>query len=138
MSEKKKSNAGRPAAFKGTEELQELVDLYFQELEYQDDRGNTFTHPALISGIALRLGFCSRQSFYDYEKKEEFTYTIKKARLRVEVSYENHLFGKSSTGAIFALKNMGWTDKQEIASTVEVTGRPFISFGDTSKKEGEQ
>ncbi len=135
MSEKKKSNAGRPPVFKGTEELQELVDLYFQELEYQDDKGNTFTKPALISGIALRLGFCSRQSFYDYEKKEEFSYTIKKARLRVEVSYENHLFGKSSTGAIFALKNMGWTDKQEISSTVEVTGRPFISFSDTSKKE---
>ena len=27
-------------------------------------------------------------------------------------------------------------DKQEIQSTVEVTGRPFISFSDTSKKEG--
>ena len=28
-------------------------------------------------------------------------------------------------------------DKQEIQSTVEVTGRPFISFSDTSKREGE-
>ncbi len=46
MSEEKKSNAGRPALFKSTEELQELVDLYFQELEYQDDKGNTFTKPA--------------------------------------------------------------------------------------------
>jgi len=136
MSEKKKSNAGRPPAFVGVEELEKLIDLYFQELEYEDDRGNTLTKPATITGIALRLGFCSRQSFYDYEKKEEFTYTVKRARLRVETSYEDHLFGKSSTGAIFALKNMGWTDKQEIQSTVEVTGRPFISFSDTSKKEG--
>jgi len=134
MSEERKSNAGRPPAFVNDEELQELVDLYFQELEYQDDKGNTFTKPATITGIALRLGFCSRQSFYDYEKKSEFTYTVKKARLRVEESYENHLFGKSSTGAIFALKNMGWTDKMEVESTVEVTGRPLISFGDTSKK----
>lgn len=28
-------------------------------------------------------------------------------------------------------------DKQEIESKIEVSGRPLISFGDTSKKEGE-
>ena len=134
MSEERKSNAGRPPAFINDEELQESVDFYFKGLIYQDDRGNTLTKPATITGMALFLGFCSRQSFYDYEKKEGFTYTVKRARLRVEESYEDHLFGKSSTGAIFALKNMGWTDKMEVESTVEVTGRPLISFGDTSKK----
>ena len=36
---------------------------------------------------------------------------------------------------IVRLKNMGWSDKQEIESTVTVTGNPVIIFGDTSKKD---
>ena len=129
--------AGRPPAFKTPEELQELVDSYFESLKVYDEEGNEiFRKPALITGIALHLGFCTRQSFYDYEKKPEFTYTIKKARLRVESSYEQQLFGKNTSGAIFGLKNVGgWSDKQEIESKVEVTGQPLISFGDTTKED---
>ena len=130
------AGAGRPPAFESAEELQVLVDSYFESLKIYNDAGDHVeSKPALITGIALHLGFCTRQSFYDYEKKPEFTYTIKVARLRVESSYEGQLFGKSTAGAIFGLKNMGWSDKQEIESKVEVTGQPLISFGDTSKKE---
>ena len=126
----------RPPAFETDEELQEEINMYFKSLEYIDpETERPRTSPATITGLALALGFCSRQSMYDYEKKEKFTYTIKNARLRVENSYEQHLFGKSAGGAIFGLKNMGWSDKQEIESKVEVTGQPLISFGDTSKKE---
>ncbi len=135
MSENKKSNGGRPPAFKTVEELELLIESYFQSLEYVDVDGNDRTRTSQVTGLALHLGFCSRQSFYDYEKKAEFSYTIKRCRLRIESSYEGNLMGKGSTGAIFALKNFGWTDKMEVASTVEVTGRPFISFSDTSKKE---
>jgi hypothetical protein len=128
---------GRPPAFESPEELQKLVDDYFESLKVYNAEGDHIdTRPALVTGIALHLGFCTRQSFYDYEKKPKFTYTIKKARLRVESSYENQLFGKSTAGAIFGLKNVGgWSDKQEIESKVEVTGQPLISFSDTSKKE---
>ena len=41
-----------------------------------------------ITGLALWLGFESRQSFYDYEKKDGFTYTIKRARALIENEYE--------------------------------------------------
>jgi hypothetical protein len=127
---------GRPPAFESPEELQSQIDLYFKSLQYIDpELGIPMMRPATITGLALALGFCSRQSMYDYEKKEKFTYTIKNARLRVENSYEEHLFTKSATGAIFGLKNMGWSDKQEIESKVEMTGNPVISFGDTSKRE---
>ena len=131
------AGAGRPPAFESAEELQVLVDSYFESLKIYNDAGDHVeSKPALITGIALHLGFCTRQSFYDYEKKPEFTYTIKVARLRVESSYEGQLFGKSTAGAIFGLKNVGgWSDKQEIESKVEVTGQPLISFGDTSKRE---
>ena len=48
-------------------------------------------------------------------KKEEFSDTIKKAKLKVENYLEKHLITDSSTtGIIFNLKNnFGWKDKQE-------------------------
>jgi hypothetical protein len=33
----------------------------------------------------------------------------------VEMGYEMKLSGASVTGAIFALKNMGWADRQEVS-----------------------
>jgi hypothetical protein len=66
-----------------------------------------------ITGLVLHLGFESRQSFYDYEQKPQFTYTIKRARLFIEHEYEKGLHSGSPTGAIFALKNFGWKDKHE-------------------------
>lgn len=95
---------GRPPLFKSAEELHNAVEAYFESSPF-----GQYT----VTGIALFLGFESRQSFYDYEKHEEYSYIIRKARLRVENGYENKLFTNSPTGAIFALKNMGWTDKIE-------------------------
>lgn len=106
-------SVGRPPKFKTAEELENIIIEFFKSLEYEVD-GVKRWYPATITGLALALGFCDRQSLYDYEKREEFSCTIKKARLMVENSYEKHLFGKNSTGAIFGLKNMGWKDKSEV------------------------
>ena len=67
-----------------------------------------------ISGLAHFLGFESRQSFYDYEKKDGFSYTVKRARLFIEVHYEEMLNTGNVTGAIFALKNLGWLDETKV------------------------
>ena len=67
------------------------------------------------------LGFCDRQSLYDYEKREEFSCIIKSARLAVENDYELSLRSNSCTGAIFALKNMGWRDKTEVEQSGGLT-----------------
>ncbi len=107
--------AGRPAKYKSPEELQSAIDLYFDE----NDKPT-------ISGLAYHLGFESRQSFYDAEKKPEFTYTIKKARLKIESIYETALHSNACTGAIFALKNFGWSDKQEIDHNVNIPTLPNI------------
>jgi hypothetical protein len=70
-----------------------------------------------ITGLALHLGFCDRQSLYDYQKKEEFTCIVKYCRTMVEMAYEQKLSTSNVTGAIFALKNMGWRDKIETGFT---------------------
>lgn len=142
--------AGRPAIFETEKELEEKISEYFTYLagEYKDipkrnDDGEPYTEriwirhpePATITGLAIYLGFESRQSIYDYEKNGEFSYTIKRARLNVENSYEKQLLGKASTGAIFALKNFGWTDKQEIDHT---TKGQSINGKDLSKLTDEE
>jgi len=101
---------GRPPKFSSPEQMQVLIDDYFKAC---DRKKNPYTVP----GLALALGFESRFSIRDYEEKEEFTHTIKKAKLRIEKQRVDWLIqGKGSTaGQIFDLKNnFGWRDVQEI------------------------
>lgn len=63
-----------------------------------------------VCGLARFLGFASRQSIYDYSEKDSTSYIIKRALLRIQENYELRLHGNNPTGAIFALKNMGWKD----------------------------
>lgn len=109
------SKAGHPPKFKTPEELQDKIDEYLKYIKEE----KSFT---TITGLALYLGFESRQSLYDYEKKEEYSYIIKRAKLFVELGYELSLREGSPTGAIFALKNMGWADKQEVIQETKQTG----------------
>ncbi|WP_345948264.1 terminase small subunit [Mucilaginibacter sp. PAMB04274] len=67
--------------------------------------------PATLTGLALHLGFDSLQAFETYENKGKFASALKRARLRVENEYEKQLLTQPSTGAIFALKSLGWLDK---------------------------
>ena len=97
---------GRPPIFKSPKDMQDLINDYFNSVEKETD--------LTITGLVLHLGFESRQSFYDYEKKENYSYTIRTARLRIENSYEKSLRKDGRTGDIFALKNFGWKDKSEI------------------------
>lgn len=120
----KEITSGRPPMFKTPEDLQKKIDEYFKTgvkkrtiTVGKPPNVETIELPVpTISGLCLFLGFESRQSFYDYEKKEGFTYTVKRARLFIEVEYEEQLQHGNTTGAIFALKNMGWRDKTEVDS----------------------
>ncbi len=98
------NKGGRPPTYRTAAVLQQKIDEYFAE------RAGRLT----ITGLALHLGFCSRSTFYAYELKKPFSYTIKRARLRIEEYYEEHLIGNNAAGPIFALKNFGWTDRQDI------------------------
>lgn len=77
-----------------------------------------------ITGLCHFLGFESRQSFYDYEAKEGFTYTVKRARLFIEKHYEELLQTGNMVGAIFALKNFDWKDRQEVSQEITMKETP--------------
>jgi hypothetical protein len=112
--------AGAPAKYDTPEELIEAIDRYFESPPTKPVvvQGVQVDVPNItITGLAYHLGFESRQSFYDYEKRDRFSYIIKRARLFVENQYEFLLQHGNTTGAIFALKNMGWSDKQELDHT---------------------
>ena len=103
-------------------EFQVMVDNYFENDAEEIDKiigaGPTArvvrVKMPTITGLCESLGFCSRQTFYDYEKEPGYKDTVKKARQRIERMYEQILIGGSvPTGAIFALKNLGWIDKTE-------------------------
>lgn len=138
--------AGRPRHFDNEKELEEAIAGYFEYIKGEtkevdepipprpggSQTGDPKTRKVIIpvrepevstiTGLALYIGFESRQSFYDYEKNGEFSYCIKRARLRIETEYEKRLQGNNPAGAIFALKNFGWSDKQEIDQKTEHSG----------------
>ena len=98
---------GRPRIIETPERFDELVEEYRQLCADRED-------PVTFTGMALHLGFESRQSFYAYGKLEGFSYPVRKARAMVEAEYEKRLAGNNVAGAIFALKNHGWSDRQEL------------------------
>lgn len=141
---------GRPLKFKTAAELQKKVDAYFKDcdphvekvteyVEARDKDGNLkkdknglnylvrVTHnvktqqvPYTITGLAHALG-TTRETLLDYEDRDEFSDTIKKAKLRCENFAEMQLFSNSPTGTIFNLKNnYGWRDKTELDGNLNV------------------
>ena len=97
---------GQPRRYEAPGDLQAAIEEYFATAK-----------KLTITGLAYELGFESRQSFYDYEGLPEYSYIIKRARLKIESGYEGNLTESNVAGSIFALKNMGWKDKTETAVT---------------------
>lgn len=132
--------SGRPPIYENTEQLKEKIIKYFEDhlpQEIKDESGEghlCYQRPITITGLCLYLGFESRQSFYDYEKNEVFSYIIKRARLVIESIYEENLQGKTPTGSIFALKNMDWSDKSEIDHNINIPSLPEVTIKARSVK----
>lgn len=107
---------GRPPFYTDPKKLEAKVKDYFDNCPdkrtiYAKDGTVLAIVPELtITGLVLHLGFCDRQSFYDYGKIDKFSCTIKKARTLIEKEYECLLKRGLGAGAIFALKNFGWRD----------------------------
>lgn len=109
---------GRPKAYKEVEEMKKKINKYFEECDKKQE-------PYTITGLCIALDIC-RDTLSEYIKKEEFSDTIKKAKLKVENYLERHLITDSSTtGIIFNLKNnFGWSDKQQIEHSGNINN-PF-------------
>lgn len=120
------NKGGRPLKFKSPEELQNKIDAYY---EWAKENKKHIT----ITGLAWFLD-TNRQTLLRYEEddsellksvsedvRQAFRDTVKRAKARIEMEYEESLYNKNSAvGAIFTLKNnYNYVDKQEVAQKVE-------------------
>ncbi len=106
------NKGGRPLKFKSAAELNGKIEEYFAECVRTGE-------PLTVTGLALALD-TTRDVLMDYEGKDGFSNTIKKAKLRIENAYEKRLIARGNGGDIFALKQFGWKDRTEQA--VELSG----------------
>lgn len=123
---------GRPPKYKNKEEIETKIQAYFEKCEgeiLRDDEGDIiydkFGHPVIlnrkpptVTGLALALGFASRQALLNYQGKKEFNDTITRAKSYIEQYAEERLFDRDGVnGAKFSLINnfKGWSEhpKQE-------------------------
>lgn len=110
---------GRPPLYSDPNTMQAKIDEYFEKCDANDE---SYTVP----GLALALGFCSRQSLWDYCNvtkfeselvRKSFAYTIKKALLTMEQQRVGKFVDgkKPAIPAIFDLKNnFNYVDKKDI------------------------
>lgn len=127
---------GRPLKWQTVEEIKPLIDAYFLDTPKEE---------WTITGLALALD-TSRSTLIDYCNRAEdpkdlkvdaaFSDTIKKAKDKVENSYEVDLKKSGRTGTIFALKNFDWKDKTEQDLNVKDSPTPIINvFSNNSNKQ---
>lgn len=131
MSKSKYSNENnkynKPLKWESPEALQLQIDEYFK---WCDENEKPYT----ITGLALAVN-SNKQTLLNYEnciendwltrldEETKLTYvdSIKRAKLKCENYAEIQLLDpnckKSPIGSIFALKNYGWKDRQEIVTT---------------------
>lgn len=95
---------GAPPKFETPELLEKAIEGYFA---WAEEKGK----PPAIVRMALHLGFISRQSIYDYAKRGEFSYVIKKAISMIEAFHEENVHEKNNTGSLFWLKCHTWDDQ---------------------------
>lgn len=129
---------GRKPTFTSAEEMQEKIDAYFESCEpelLRDAAGTPVLNkngepvyvggrPMTIQGLALALGFTSRQSLLNYKAKREFVDTVTRARLRVEQYAAERLFDRDAQrGAQFTLAyGFGYARDTEDGKSRETQG----------------
>lgn len=106
---------GNPRRWRSAKALQKAVDDYFADCE---ERGRV---PS-VAGLALALGFMSRQALYRYTDREnennsdDYVTIITKAKLRIEEENIQLAYTRdASAGARFVLQNgFNYSEKQDI------------------------
>lgn len=116
----------KPTKFQDAKKLQKIIDKWFEDCK------ENHIIPS-VTGLAVALD-TNRQTLLDYQNfcdntdrlvsldesvKRQISDTIKRAKNRIEASYEQLLLtARNPRGAEFALKNnYKWIDKQEIEQT---------------------
>lgn len=126
------NNGGRPRMYETPELMEEKIKEYFEWcIESKTE--------IAVNGLVLFLGFSHKSSLYEYQERDEFTDLIKRARTAVEMSYELDLRTFKFGGAVFALKQMGWTDvtTQNVNQTITNVEASFGTTIPTTQQSGE-
>ena len=115
--------------YKTAEEMSAVVESYFKDCEghiLTDSNGEAVmdkygspviigTHPPTVTGLALALGFKTRQSLLNYQaRSDKFNDIITVAKSRCEEYAERRLYDRDGVnGAKFSLTNnfKGWREK---------------------------
>lgn len=122
---------GRPLKFPDPEKLQQSIDAYFDHCDNwieigPDGKEIRKPKPYTVSGLALWLDV-ETDTLRNYEKRDEFFGTIKRAKQRIEESLETKLHGNNVTGIIFNLKNnYGWKDRTDVTTNDKEMPAPII------------
>lgn len=111
---------GRPRKFT-PETMKKRLDEYFDKTPVED---------ITLTGLCIWLDIY-KDTFYNYAKRKDYKDMINMARMRVENSYEVSLKRNGRAGDIFALKNFGWTDRQEVAYSEQPT--PTVIVDDSEE-----
>lgn len=119
---------GRPLKFESVEQLEDKISIYLDDCMEKK-------RPLTVTGLALALD-TTRETLLDYEEKDEFSYTVKRAKLIIQNYVEEYLFnGKNVAGAIFNLvNNYGWTNKSQtdVTSGGDKVHYNIIQYGENN------
>ena len=101
---------GRPPKYSTPEELEAIGKAW-------KDQTLASNEPLTITGLALALGFTSRLAVINYEVKPDFVNAVKRIKLQIEAYAERRAMDAKGNpaGPIFALKNYGWSDRQDVS-----------------------
>jgi hypothetical protein len=110
------ASSGFMGKYASAKALEYAVNLYFDK-KLADEK------PLTIAGLALSLGFTTKEALRRYEEKgEDFADVIDTARTRIE-EWKNELLiegGRNVNGIVFDLKNHhGYSDRIEQKTVVE-------------------
>ena len=128
---------GKHKTYTAAKQMQKLIDEYFKNCKgtyIKDDDGSVLTDkhgkpimsnetPPTITGLALALGFNSRQTLLNYAGDPEFVDTITRAKAMVEAYAEKRLYDRDgANGAKFSLANnfKGWKDSVDLSGGIKI------------------
>ena len=143
-----KKATGRAPMYASAEEMQAKIEEYFEKCEGEmllDSDGNPVItdkgiivykvppKPPTVTGLALALGFASRQALLNYQGRAAFNYTVTRAKSQIEQYTEERLFDRDGVnGAKFSLANnfTGWREKQDVnlEGSMKNTGTTVVKF----------
>ncbi|MFX1570635.1 MAG: terminase small subunit, partial [Promethearchaeota archaeon] len=105
------NKGGAPLTYETPEEMEKIIDGYFESCWEEhwertgkvNEQGKDIWKPVYdkdgniqfrlrerptVTGLALALGFTTRHTLMNYQVKNEFMHTIKKAKMLIEHYYE--------------------------------------------------